>query len=94
MLKIDQVAGTIDLICEPVPPNSKTPAGTMTIKIGGPSSKLAIETGEAGTIDLKTGAGGTVNIDGGAQLNLKAQATVKIESTGMVEVTGKPIKLN
>ena len=45
----------------------------MTIKIGGPSSKLAIETGEAGTIELKTGAGGTVTIDGGAQLKLKGR---------------------
>jgi phage protein D len=94
VLKIDQIKGTIDLLCEPAPPASQAVAGTVTIKIGGPGSKLAIETGPTGTIDIKTGAGGTVNVDGGAQLNLKAQATVKIESTGMLELKGNPIKLN
>ena len=94
MLKIDQVAGTIQLICEPAPPESKMPGGTLTIKVGGTNSKLSIEAGPAGVIDLKTGAGGTVNIDGGANLNLKSSANVKIESTAMVEITGKPIKLN
>jgi hypothetical protein len=93
-LIINQTKGTIDLLCEPAPPASQQVAGTVTIKIGGPGSKLAIETGPTGTIDIKTGAGGTLNIDGGAQLNVKAQATVKIESTGMVEVKGNPIKLN
>jgi Type VI secretion system/phage-baseplate injector OB domain len=94
MLKIDQVKGTVDLICAPAPPTSQTVAGTVTIKSDGPGSKFMIECGPTGTIDIKTGAGGTVNIDGGATLNIKAQATVKIESTGMVEVKGNPIKLN
>jgi hypothetical protein len=93
-LKIDETKGTVDLLCEPAPPRSQTPGGTVTIKSGGPGSKFVIECGPTGTIDIKTGAGGTVNIDGGAQLNIKAQATVKIESTGMVEVKGNPIKLN
>jgi hypothetical protein len=82
-LTIDQVAGTVLLSCKPAPPASKAAAGTLTI-----------ECGDAGVIDIKTGAGGTVNIDGGATLNLKAQAAVKIESTGMVEIKGNPIKLN
>jgi hypothetical protein len=94
MLKIDQIKGTVDLICAPAPPASQSVAGTVTIKSDGPGSKFSIECGPTGTIDIKTGAGGTVNIDGGAQLNIKAQATVEVESTGMVEVKGNPIKLN
>jgi phage protein D len=82
-LAIDQVAGTVQLTCVPAPPGSKATSG-----------HLSIECGNAGVIDIKTGAGGTVNIDGGANLNLKAQAAVKIESTGVVEIKGNPIKLN
>jgi hypothetical protein len=82
-LAIDQVAGTVQLTCVPAPPGSKAASG-----------HLSIECGNAGVIDIKTGAGGTVNIDGGANLNLKAQAAVKIESTGVVEIKGNPIKLN
>jgi phage protein D len=94
MVKIDQVKGTMDLICAPSPPVSQTPGGKVTIKSDGPSSTLDIECGQAGTVNIKVGAGGQMNIDGGTTLNLKAQATIKIESTGMVEVSGKPIKLN
>ncbi|TDQ01147.1 phage baseplate assembly protein V [Labedaea rhizosphaerae] len=82
-LAIDQVAGTVALTCKPAPPDSKSAKGQLTI-----------ECGDAGVIDIKTGPGGTVNIDGGAQLNLKAQAAVKIESSGVVEIKGNPIKLN
>ena len=95
MLKIDQVAGTIELIANPAPPESKVTGGILTIKAGGANTKLLIEAGPAGIIDLKTGAGGTVNIDGGANLNLKATASVKIESTAMVEIKGTTgVKIN
>ncbi|KAA2258796.1 hypothetical protein F0L68_23515 [Solihabitans fulvus] len=80
---IDQTAGKVTLSCDPKPPASQSPTGSISIVCG-----------TAGTIDIKTGAGGTVNIDGGANLNLKAQAAVKIESTGIVEIKGNPIKLN
>jgi hypothetical protein len=82
-LTIDQVAGTVTLTCKPAKPNSKAAAG-----------HLAIVCGPKGTIDITTGEGGTVNIDAGAQLNVTAKTTVKIESSGAVEITGKTIKLN
>jgi phage protein D len=82
-LAIDQVAGTVTLMCKPAPPNSKSAAGRLTI-----------ECGNAGTIDIKTGPGGTVNVDGGSSLNVKAQASVKIESNGVVSVKGSQIRLN
>lgn len=82
-LTIDQTAGTVALTCEPTPPTSKTAAGAVTIACG-----------DTGTIDIKTGTGGTVNIDGGAQLNLRAQAGIKIESQGVVQIKGAQVKLN
>jgi phage protein D len=82
-LAIDQVAGTVLLSCRPAPPNSKAEAGQLTIQCG-----------DTGVINITTGTGGTVNVDGGAQLNLKAQTAIKIESEGVVEIKGNPIKLN
>lgn len=82
-LKVDQTAGTISLTCKPAPPNSSAASGQLTI-----------ECGDAGVVNIKAGEGGTVNVDGGAQLNLKAQETVSISSSGMVEIKGNPIKLN
>ena len=95
MFKFDRTAGELQIICDPMPPDSQATGGTVTIKSGGAAgAKINIEAGATGTIDIKTGAGGKIDIDGGATLNIKAQATVKIESTGMVEVAGKPIKLD
>lgn len=82
-LRIDQVAGTVTLSCKPAPPESKSPAGHLTI-----------ECGDGGTIDVRAGDGGTVNIDGGTSLNLTAKASVKIESDGVVEISGKLVKIN
>ena len=82
-LSIDQVAGTVTLSCKPAPPVSRNPAGHLTI-----------ECGDGGTVDIKAGSGGTVNIDGGASLNLRAQAAVKIESDGVVEIKGDIVKIN
>lgn len=82
-LTIDQVAGTVTLTCKPAPPDSKSAAG-----------HLSIQCGDNGTIDISTGQGGTINVDAGAALALKAQASVKIESSGPVEIKGNPIKLN
>ncbi|WP_410598354.1 VgrG-related protein [Amycolatopsis sp. lyj-90] len=83
-LQVDQQAGTVLLRCDPQPA-----AG------GGPAvGKLTIECGPAGTIDLVAGQGGTITVDGGAQLNLTAQAAISIESAGVVEIKGNPIKLN
>ena len=58
-------------------------AGTVTVKCK-----------DGGKIDIQAGKGGVVNIGGGAQLNLTAQASIKIESRGPVEIKGNPIKLN
>jgi hypothetical protein len=82
-LKIDQTNGKISLTCDPSPPDSMSPQGTLTI-----------ETGSLGTIDIKTGSGGSVTIDGGAQLSIKAQASISIESQGVLELKGTMIKLN
>jgi hypothetical protein len=82
-LKIDQTNGTITLTCDPAPPESMSPQGSLTI-----------ETGSLGSIDIKTGQGGTVSIDGGSQLTLKAQASISIESQGVLELKGTMIKLN
>jgi phage baseplate assembly protein gpV len=82
-LKIDQTNGKLTLTCDPAPPESHTPQGSLTI-----------EAGQLGTIEIKTGAGGSVSIDGGAQLEIKAQASLKIESQGVLELQGTMIKLN
>jgi Type VI secretion system/phage-baseplate injector OB domain len=77
-LSIDRTAGTVALHCAP---------GTGT-------GKVTIDCGTAGSVEIRAGAGGNVTVDGGAQLNLKAQASVRIESSGPVEIKGNPIKLN
>jgi phage protein D len=85
-LTIDQVAGTVVLLCSP---SSLDGMGHLTI-----------ECGAGGTVDIKAGADGTVNVDGGAELDLTAKAvkltgeTISIESNGLVEVKGSEIKLN
>ncbi len=82
-LKIDQTGGTIKLTCDPSPPASQTPQGTLTI-----------ECGNMGSIEIKTGTGGQVTIDGGSQLSIKAQTSISIESQGVLELKGQMIKLN
>ncbi|OLE28315.1 MAG: hypothetical protein AUG49_02790 [Catenulispora sp. 13_1_20CM_3_70_7] len=82
-LKIDQVGSTVTLSCAPAGGPGQAPVGT-----------LKIECGQAGTVEIKTGAGGSMTIDGGASLTLKAQASIDIESQGVVSVKGTPIKLN
>jgi phage protein D len=82
-LAIDQVAGTVTLSCSPKPPNSKAEQGT-----------LSIQCGQGGTINVAAGQGGTVNIDGGANLNLKAQSSISIQSSGQVSIKGSQIQLN
>jgi uncharacterized protein involved in type VI secretion and phage assembly len=82
-IKIDQVAGTVTMSCIPTEATSQTAAGHLTI-----------ECGDTGIIDIKTGAGGTVNIDGGDNLSLKAQQSIKIESPGQVTIKGAQITLN
>lgn len=82
-LAIDQTAGTVTLTCKPAEPKSKSPTGTLTI-----------ECGDGGTINIKTGAGGQLNIDGGGQLSLKAQESIKIESSGQVAIKGTAVNIN
>ncbi|OLF16060.1 phage baseplate assembly protein V [Actinophytocola xanthii] len=81
-LVIDQVAGTVTLACNPKPPASKTPAGTLTI-----------ECGDMGAITIKGGMGG-VKIQSEGQLELDGKLGVKINSSALVEVKGSLIKLN
>lgn len=81
-LVIDQVAGTVTLACNPKPPESKSPAGSLTI-----------ECGELGGITIKGGMGG-IKIETDGQLSLNGKLGVKIESSAVVELKGSLIKLN
>ncbi len=81
-LVIDQVAGTVTLSCNPVPPASKSPAGALTI-----------ECGDLGGITIKGGVGG-VKVETDGQLELNGKLGVKIASNALVEVQGSLIKLN
>lgn len=90
---IDQVAGTVTLVCKPTPPESKSPEGRITIECADLGT-VNVQTGNAGTINIKAGEGGSVNVDGGAKLSMKAQAMVEIESEGEVSIKGSLIKLN
>jgi phage protein D len=81
-LVIDQVAGTVTLACNPKPPESKSPNGSLTI-----------ECGDLGGITIKGGMGG-IKIETDGQLSLNGKMGVKIESSAVVEVKGSLIKLN
>jgi len=82
-LVIDQVAGSITIQCEPTTPNSKTTQGTLNVVCG-----------PGGTINIKAGEGGQVNVDGGAQLDVKAQKSISIQTSGELTLKGSKINLN
>lgn len=81
-LTIDQAAGTVTLACNPSPPVSKTPAGSLTIECGG-----------LGSITIKGGMGG-IKIESEGQLELTGKLGVKIDSPAITEIKGSLIKLN
>lgn len=81
-LTIDQVAGTITLSCDPAPPASKTPSGSLTIECPG-----------LGQIAIKAGMGG-LKLETDGQLELNGKLGVKIESAAITEVKGSLLKLN
>lgn len=81
-LNIDQAAGTVTLTCNPSPPVSKTPAGSLTIECGG-----------LGSITIKGGMGG-IKIESEGQLELTGKLGVKIDSPAITEIKGSLIKLN
>jgi hypothetical protein len=81
-LTIDQVAGTITLSCDPAPPASKTPSGSLTIECPG-----------LGQIAIKAGMGG-LKLETEGQLELNGKLGVKIESAAITEVKGSLLKLN
>lgn len=82
-LAIDQTAGTVTLTCAPTGPNSRTPAGTLTIKCG-----------DMGQVNITTGDGGAVTIDSGGSLSVKAKESISIQSSGEVAIKGTRITLN
>jgi phage protein D len=82
-LAIDQVTGTVTLTCKPAPPNSKTEKGTINIQCG-----------DGGTINIATGVGGSVTVDGGADLTVKAQKSITVQSSGELALRGSKITLN
>ncbi|MCS7477116.1 VgrG-related protein [Umezawaea endophytica] len=93
-LVVDQVAGTVTLRCAPAPSGGR-PAkpGKLTIQCGD-RGVIDVVSGKGGKVNVTAGAGGEVNVGGGARLNLTGKASVKIESSGPVEIKGHPIKLN
>jgi hypothetical protein len=70
------------LTCNPAPPVSKTPAGSLTIECGG-----------LGSITIKGGAGG-IKIESDGQLELSGKLGVKIDSPAITEIKGSVVKLN
>ena len=79
-LRIDQVAGTVALTCNPAPPVSP-PKGALTIECGG-----------TGAITIKAGLGG-LNLETDGALSIKGK-TVTIDGMTATEIKGKVIKLN
>ncbi|MER7577510.1 phage baseplate assembly protein V [Streptomyces sp. NPDC126514] len=71
-LCLDQKQGTVTLACKPVPPDSTSPTGTITI-----------ECGDGGTININAGQGGTVNVEGGKEVAVKA---LKISLTAQTSI--------
>lgn len=71
-----------------------TQRGDVALIIDQVAGTVTVKCKDGGKIDIQAGKGGVVNIGGGAQLNLTAQASIKIESRGPVEIKGNPIKLN
>ncbi len=90
-LKIDQKLGTIDLICEPAPPDSAMPMGKINIKVNA-LGEVTIEAGATGKVNIKVGAGGMIDVDGGAMLTLKGDL-IKIEGKA-VTIAGQIVKIN
>lgn len=71
-----------------------TQRGDVALVIDQIAGTVTVRCKNGGKIDIQAGRGGVVNVGGGAQLNLTAQASIKIESRGPVEIKGNPIKLN
>jgi hypothetical protein len=70
------------LSCNPAPPASKTPSGSLTIECPG-----------LGQISIKAGIGG-LKLETDGQLELNGKLGVKIESSAITEVKGSLLKLN
>jgi phage baseplate assembly protein gpV len=89
---IDQKGGTLDINCEPAPPESATPSGALTIKVGDLGS-ITIQAGATGSITVKTGAGGKISIgDSTSDVEINGK-TIKLSGTMSTEVSGPMIKL-
>jgi hypothetical protein len=82
-LVVDQTGGSIKLTCSPSPPASQSPTGTVEITVNA-----------GGSISISAGTGGSIKIDGGDSLELTAMRSVKISSTGSVDIQGTKINLN
>jgi hypothetical protein len=91
-IKIDQMAGTLDINCEPAPPESASPMGAITIKVNDLGS-IDIETGATGSITIKTGAGGKISIgDATSDVEISGK-TIKLSSTISAQISGTSIQL-
>lgn len=73
-LEIDPTMGSISLDCMPIPPESNSPAG-----------RISITCGPGGDITISAGEGGRMTIDGGAMLDIKA-AKISIAADAALEL--------
>jgi phage protein D/phage baseplate assembly protein gpV len=76
-LTIDIVQGTLTLACSP-----QDPPGQLTIKCG-----------DGGTVNVQAGQGGTMTVDGGDNLTVKSAASMTIQCSGDLSISGQTISL-
>ena len=76
-LAIDVVENTFVLACSPE----------------GPPGQLTIKCGDGGVVNIQAGEGGTMTIDGGDTLTLKSAASMTIQCSGDLSVSGDTISL-
>jgi hypothetical protein len=76
-LSIDIVEGALVISCSP-----DDAPGQLTIKCG-----------EAGIVNIQAGPGGTMLVDGGDDLTIKSEASLTIQCSGEVAISGAMITL-
>jgi phage protein D len=65
----------------------------MTCSQEGPPGQLTIKTGDGGTVNIQAGEGGTMTIDGGDTLTVKSMASMTIQCSGDLSISGDTISL-
>ena len=65
----------------------------LTCSQEGPPGQLTIKTGDGGTVNIQAGEGGTMTIDGGDTLTVKSMASMTIQCSGDLSISGDTISL-